>query len=126
MFLPVLTQKNNSTSNDIQKLIQLPGCANCVPLEGNRTLFKVWAPFAKKVDLKLTDRGKTTLHAMKRDSKGYHFLETKRVKEGARYTYLLNQKKERPFRKKNRDQCFQRDAHDYSHCRLGSGPRPHS
>jgi pullulanase len=61
-----------------------------VTLEGGRTAFKVWAPTATKVKVKITghDRKSTHQYDMLRGDKGVWSLSLPENKEGCFYTYL--------------------------------------
>lgn len=55
----------------------------------NKTVFKVWAPLATEVILKVIHNGKTELYSMIREDKGVHSYTLKGDYEGAQYFYLV-------------------------------------
>lgn len=57
--------------------------------------FRVWAPFAGQVDLRLCDSPGRSL-PMERHEKGYYELTVPGVEPGARYAYRMDGTKERP------------------------------
>ncbi len=58
--------------------------------------FKVWAPFCSRVDLKIISKNGEALLAMKKDDKGYFYKQVYNVFSGMKYSYILDEKKERP------------------------------
>ena len=66
-----------------------------VPLEGRRCRFRVWAPRASKVELRLLGPPER-LATLTPAAGGYFELEPDDVGPGALYTYLLDGAKERP------------------------------
>src|SRR5688572_29401191 len=63
--------------------------------QGNEIQWRVWAPYAERVDLVLSGDRRATL-PMDRDPDGYFARTERDVAEGQRYAYRLNGKDERP------------------------------
>lgn len=58
--------------------------------------WRVWAPYAERVDLALLDSNGRATHAMKPEEGGYFSFEKERVQNGQRYAYRLNGGPDRP------------------------------
>jgi maltooligosyltrehalose trehalohydrolase len=59
---------------------------------GGLCSFRVWAPYAQRVELRLDDE----LHPMSCEAGGYFFAEVDGVEPGARYKFILDNSLERP------------------------------
>ncbi|MEJ2051114.1 MAG: malto-oligosyltrehalose trehalohydrolase, partial [Calditrichota bacterium] len=64
-------------------------------LQDGYTRFQVWAPFPDEVAVKIYGDPDTT-HSMEQEDQGYWTVTLENIKPGSRYTYLLDNKKERP------------------------------
>lgn len=77
-------------------LFQLPEeNIGALGLGGGRCRFKVWAPEAEKVEVRLTFPSMRS-ESLKPDGKGYWKAELEKVSPGARYYYFLDGKLQRP------------------------------
>jgi maltooligosyltrehalose trehalohydrolase len=61
-----------------------------------RCEFLVWAPAARKVELRLISPRKTTLVPMETDDTGYYWAMLPGLKPGTEYLFRLDGKMERP------------------------------
>jgi len=65
------------------------------PVEMNSARFRVWAPYAKSVAVRLSDQDMVTV-PMQPDGRGYFDATVRDVGSRARYRYVLDGVKERP------------------------------
>lgn len=65
------------------------------PTTGDAVKFRVWAPYAKSVDVKLIDQDRVVV-PMQRDERGYFEAVVTGVSPRTRYRYVLDGGKERP------------------------------
>ncbi|MCA9068541.1 MAG: malto-oligosyltrehalose trehalohydrolase, partial [Planctomycetaceae bacterium] len=66
-----------------------------LPLSGGRCRFRVWAPKANNLELKLLDPQERLL-PMQRQERGYFELTVDEIAPGTRYLYRINGEKDRP------------------------------
>jgi maltooligosyltrehalose trehalohydrolase len=64
--------------------------------KGGSTFWRVWAPFAKHVDLALVNGDERREIAMQTEARGFHRTALEGVPEGQRYAFRLNGGPERP------------------------------
>jgi len=76
-------------------MIESPVSLGALYLGRNRTRFRVWAPFSKRVDVHFTDPVER-LARLRSDGRGYHSADVRGTAPGQRYFFRLNDGRERP------------------------------